>query len=82
MTPDRLFAVNQWDLAELHERVPNADFRHSRTTGYDDFLAVTARGGQAETMTVTLARGYWEVVVDRAAGECLAAMKVTPLGMQ
>lgn len=82
LDPDRLVAVNRWDLAELHERVLNTDFRHSRTTGYDDFLAVTARGGQAETMTVNVARGYWQVIIDRGAGECLAAMKVAPLGKQ
>lgn len=72
------YSVTRINLSESHERQSGRDFRNWQTLGYDDFLAVAARGGEAEGTTVSLPRGYWEVLLDRSAGHCLAAMKVFP----
>ncbi|MET9202267.1 hypothetical protein [Gordonia sp. NPDC003585] len=72
------YAVRRIDLTESHERQAGRDFRGWQTLGHEDYLAVTSHGGEAEYATVGLSRGYWEVLLDRTAGRCLAALKVFP----
>ena len=66
------------NLFDAHQQQAGRDFRGWQTLGYEDYLAVTSHGGEAEYATVGLSRGYWEVLLDRAAGRCLAALKVFP----